>query len=214
MRALRVSLLLFTFSAGSGSAITVPELQDQFISHDASIRSLQFDFKQEVKSGLSKEKQSASGTAYFKKPKNLRIEQTDPENQVIVTSGKSVFIYTPRFKQAFKDSWSRWAQKNLFFPGLLGVSETFEKLKKDFKWEIGGVETLNGEKTWSVRLRGKSDEIKFWLGQTDFVPRKTEIISGTLTLTTTLASLQLNPELDAELFKFVPPLGTAIVKVP
>ena len=194
--------------------MTVAELQEKIAAKDSEIKSVQFNFTQEMKSGLSKEVQKAAGTAYFKKPKNLRIDQASPEKQTVVTAGKSVFIYTPRFNQALKDSWSAWAAKNSFFPGLFGVSDTFKKLKKDYAWEVVGSENLNGEKTLSVSLKGRDGILKFWLGESDFVPRKTEITSGTLQVTTTLVSLELNPSLNDKLFQFSPPPGTNIIKVP
>ena len=198
--------------------MTVAEIQDKIKSQGAQIQGLQFDYRQEMTSSLSPEVQKASGTAYIKKPKSLRIEQRDPEPQVIVGSGKNIFIYTPRFKQVLKDSWKRWVKKNPLLPGLFGESETFERLKKDFRWEVSGREDMNGEKTIHLRLRENPEpdgqELILWLGETDFIPRKTKMLSGTLEVTTTLVSLQVNPPLEDKLFRFVPPPGTVTVQMP
>lgn len=200
------------------SAVTVSELQEEMARSDSTIKSMSFGYIQEVRSSLTSEVQTSSGIAYFSKPRNLRIEQKEPERQLIVSSGKTVFIYTPRFHQVIKDSWNNWFSKNSFFPGLVGFSETLKKLKKDYNWTIVGVDDLNGEETFSVRLENAGDDtgqrLNLWVGKADFIPRKTEVITGTLKLTTTLVSLKKNPELDAELFHFVQPEDSEMIEIP
>ena len=198
--------------------MTVSELQEKIKSEETQIKSLQFDYEQEMTSELSREIQKASGTAYIQKPKSLRIEQKDPEKQVIVGSGKIVFIYTPRFNQVLKDSWSRWVKNNPLLPGLFGGPETFERLKSHFQWEVAGLEDLNGEKTIHLRLKENTasggEELILWLGESDYIPRKTKMVDGTMEITTTLISLKINPSIEAKIFQFVPPPGTTLVQMP
>ena len=194
------------------------ELQAKMSESDSSTESIQFDYIQEMSSSLSAEVRKSSGTAYFKKPKNLRIDQKGPERQLIVSSGRNVFIYTPRFNQVLKDSWDGWFAKSIFFPGLIGFEKTLEKLKKDYEWKIVGVSDLNGEKTWSVRLTqtppGGGADLSLWLGEADFIPRKTEVTAGTLKVTTTLVSLERNLSLDPVLFNFRRPPDSDVIKIP
>ena len=203
---------------GVALSMTVPELQRKIKDQDGRMISAKFEYFQEMRSAAASEVVKAKGLAYFMKPRNFRIEQSEPDRQIIVASGKSVFVYTPKFKQALKDSWKRWAKKNSFFPGLFGSSETFEHLEKNFLWEIGQVEALGGEKVLKVALKESgslTDEgLSLWLGAEDFVPRKAEFKSGGLSLVTTLFSLELNPKLDPGLFRFTPPKGTTVVQVP
>lgn len=201
------------------SAMTVDELQKKMMESEKSLKSLSFDFVQETHSAVTMEKRESSGTAYVKKPKQLRIEQNEPEKQLLVSDGKTVYVYTPRFNQVVKDSWKKWFSKNLFFPGMTGFSEMLQKLKEDYQWEIGSADILNGEKTIAVLLRNNrvkngDERLKLWLGENDFIPRKTEFVSGTLTLTTTLISLRLNEELKQQLFKFNRPAQSEIIQMP
>ncbi len=214
---LLAALFLF-FTQSLAQAITVSELQKKMAESDAGLQSVRFDYVQEMKSGLTDEVQTSSGTAYFKKPKNLRIEQKEPMPQLVVSSGKSVFIYTPRFKQVLKDSWNHYFAKGSFFPGLIGFQQTLEKLKSDYRWSLGASSEMNGEKMFRLNLENKSpqdkDQLNLWIAESDFIPRKAEVIAGTLKVTTTLVSLQKNPVLDAELFKFEKPQESQIIQVP
>lgn len=211
-------LIIGYLSLATVRAMSVTELQEKMAGTDASLESVRFSYVQEMHSDLSSEVRKSSGMAYFKRPKQLRVEQTEPETQLIVSAGKAVFIYTPRFNQVLKDSWDRWFSKNVFFPGLLGFSETFKKLKKEYRWQILGETDMDGNKTVVVQLnsnmQGENQQLKLWISQDDFIPRKTELVLGTLTLTTTLSSLQLNPELNSDLFRFRQPPHSEIIAVP
>src|SRR5438270_13774674 len=137
-------------------------------SSESSVKTLEFLYIQEMRSSLASEVRTSSGTVYLRKPKQLRIEQSGPERQLIVSSGKAVYVYTQRFKQVLQDSWDRWFSKNTFFPGLSGFSGTLQKLTQEYQWEIRGVGELNGEKTVEVSLRrsgegGPKDRLDIWV---------------------------------------------------
>ena len=216
---LACGVLFYSFSQNLISALTVGELQKKMMGSEASLRSLKFDFVQKAQSSLTSENRESSGTAYIRKPKQLRIEQNEPEKQLMVSNGKTVYIYTPRFNQVVKDSWNRWFSQNLFFPGLAGFSEMLEKLKSEYQWEISSMTVLNGENTIMVQLiptekKNSEERLKLWLGENDFIPRKTEFVSGTMTLTTTMISMKLNEDLKQELFKFNRPAQSEMIQMP
>ena len=186
---------------------------------ESSMESIRFDYVQEMRSELTSEIKQSSGTAYFKKPKQLRVEQQTPEPQLIVSEGKTIFIYTPRFGQVLKDSWTKWSSQNLLFPGLVTFSNTFQNLKKNYSWEILESVEINGEKNLVVKLipTTKTQEkswLKLWLREQDYLPRKTEWVSGTLSLVTTMGSLEKNAELKPDLFKFNRPPNTEVIQAP
>lgn len=210
--------LLFACFPVPLSAITVPELQDKMEEVSLKVTSLSFGYLQEMRSQLSSTVQRSAGTAVFLKPRNFRLEQTLPEPQTVVSSKETVFIYTPRFRQAVKNSWNKWLSENLLFPGLATFSEAMKRLKGEYEWSILEEQELNGEKTICVRLDSRftsqnPHHLILCLGRTDFIPRKTEWISGTLSLSTTLFSLQINPAISAELFRFRLPKGTSVVEL-
>lgn len=199
------------------SAITVPELQEKMEQASLKVEGLSFHYLQEMRSELNSTVRHSSGTAVLLKPRHFRLEQTQPEPQTVVSSGKTVFIYTPRFRQAVKNSWNKWLSENLLFPGLATFSDAMKKLKGDYEWSILEEREMNGEKTICVRLNSRSAQqhhhLILCLGAADFIPRKTEWVSGTLSLSTTILSLEINPALSYELFRFRPPKGTAVVEL-
>ena len=84
---------------------------------------------------------------------------------------------------------------------------------------LTGKPLLNGEETFAIELRPSPEEkdserIRLWISADDFIPRKTEWTSGTLTLTTTLVSVKKNLALKKELFEFQKPQDAEMVDFP
>ncbi|OGR82912.1 MAG: hypothetical protein A2901_03720 [Elusimicrobia bacterium RIFCSPLOWO2_01_FULL_54_10] len=212
------SFFVMLMCARAAAALTVAEVQDNIRQQDRQIECVSFEYSQETRSSLSPEVVRVSGEAYFKKPNSLRVEQIKPERQLIVGSGKSVHLYTPRFNQVLRDSWKAWSRKNSFLPGLFGSSGTLERLKKDFRWSMHASDSsMNGDTVGVLlesKTKGSDERIRLWLGAVDFIPRKAEYSSGGLSLITTLASLKINPDLDPGLFQFVLPKGAVLIQAP
>ncbi len=210
-----ILLVLMVFPLSAARAYTVSELQGKIQEADKNLKSIKFEYSQEMKSAESSKSSTVIGKAFFVKPNRLRVELESPEKQLIVTSGKFLYVYTPRFNQVLKDSWKHWARSNFFFPGLFGSSGSFEMLKNSYQWSLG---QSNDPSTIKLTLVGKSsgqaESVDLWLGKDDFIPRRAELKNGGVSLITVLASLQLNPELNPSLFKFSAPKGASIVDVP
>ena len=210
-----VAVFLLTLT-GRVWGLTVAELQRNIREQDRKLESIQFEYIQEMRSSQSRETAKSQGRAYFQKPQSVRIDQESPERQVIVTQGKTVFIYTPRFNQVLKDTWKNWSRKNSFLPGLFGSSGTLDRLEKDYAWTLENGEKLNGEDTVVVRLKpaAEGEDLKLWLGAADFVPRKAQVSMGGGSLVTTLRSLRMNAPLEPGIFDFSPPKNASVIKVP
>ncbi len=203
--------------AGGAWAISLAELQDGMRKSDESVGSVQFSFIQETRSTLTSEVQVSSGTAYIRRPKQFRIEQVYPERQIVVSDGKKLSIYTPRFKQVIEDSWKRWMSQNSFFPGLAGFSGAFEKLRVNYAWKIDGECGAKDGGGIRVRLSGRGAEsergLELCVDAGDFVPRRTELREGTLRVITTLTALKQNPELPVSLFRLERMDGVKIIRM-
>lgn len=209
----------FLFTTGSASAWTVQELQTKMREADSALKSVQFDFTQETRSELTPEVRKSSGTAWARKPRDLRLEQKSPEEQLIVASGKTVTVYTPRFKQALTQKADSWFGQNLLFPGLAGFSGTLDRLANDFIWTLSEEMNADGGRTIKARLEGKAakregETLILWIAETDFIPRKTEYRAQTLSLTTQVSALKINPDPPADLFKFRLPPKATLIRMP
>ena len=215
-------LLGCVFFVQAAGAITVEQLQQKMQEHDAAIHSLEFTFVQRVRSSLDSQTKESAGSAFIVKPKQVRIDQLRPEKQLVIGSGKTVYIYTPRFNQVLKSSWDKWVSNNFAFPGLSGFSQTLQKMKENYVWEIvsepsseTGSETSGETRLIEVLLKnGTKETLHLWVDPTDFVPRKTEFIYGTLTLTTRLENVKINEPVDANLFQFKKPKNVTVLAIP
>ncbi len=198
--------------------LTVGEIQEKMLTSDQQLSSLKIEYAQKMTSSLTAETKESSGKAFLRKPRELRIEQSNPESQLIVSSGKNVFIYTPRFRQVVKDSWQRWSDNQFLLPGVSGFGQTLDRLKKDYNWEVLGSAEIKGVKTILVRMTrpGNKDgeKLKVWISESDFIPRRTELVMGTLKMTTEVTSIELNPVLDSGLFRFQQPKDANVIQAP
>ncbi len=186
----------------------MPEVQQKIKESHENLKSLEFEYVQSVQ---------AAGKVYFAKPNDIRIELYEPEKQTIIVSDKEVNIYTPRFKQVLRDSRKHWFESNQLFTGILGSSKDLARLEKEYNWELGSVEDVEGTPSLKIMLTKKSSEteaFQMWVGTSDFIPRKTVMGTSGLGVTTVLKSIKLNLGIDPALFKFALPEGAEIVDMP
>jgi len=117
-----------------------------------------------------------------------------------------------------KDSWERWMDQNGFFPGLVGFADGFEKLKREYVWSEPVREREDGGESVVVSLRRPAPEadteLKIWMSDVDYLPRKAVLLSGTLQVTTVLTELQKNPEFKRGLFSFQRPPDAEMIEMP
>ncbi len=170
-------------------------------TNDATIR-----FTQTVVYPVSKISKTITGTLFLKKGNKYRI---DTDDKVIVTDGKTSWVYLPGSQQVLIDNFRD--DKNTITPDrfLLNVpSDYFAVLLSTKKSDSGDVYTL--------RLTPKSDN--------SFIRSIRIVIKGDWTVssaevadmndtryTYTVDSLATNTGLPDSEFKFVPPKGAQVV---
>jgi len=105
-----------------------------------------------------------------------------------------------------------------FFPGLVGFADGFEKLKREYVWSEPVREREDGGESVVVSLRRPAPEadteLKIWMSDVDYLPRKAVLLSGTLQVTTVLTELQKNPEFKRGLFSFQRPPDAEMIEMP
>jgi outer membrane lipoprotein carrier protein len=77
----------------------LPELLAQVEAHYAKSGSLSADFAQKDLSATFGEKKSSQGTLAWKAPDSLRWETQSPEASLLVSNGKTVWVFTPPFDE-------------------------------------------------------------------------------------------------------------------
>lgn len=200
-------LLLFAaattaFASESTASQIVKNVQENYDrTSDATIQ-----FTQTVVYPLSKLSKTISGTLYIAKGNKYRIETGD---KVIVTDGKTSWVYMPGSKQVVIDNFRN--DKNTITPEkfLLDVpSDYFAVLLSTQKGRDGN--------SYTLRLTPKSDN--------SFIRSITIVINPDWTVksavvsdmndtkyTYTVNDLKVNTGLPGTEFEFVPPKGTQVV---
>jgi outer membrane lipoprotein carrier protein len=200
------ALLTFAVSPSFAGTPTASEIVKNVQESYNQTKDATIQFTQTVSYPLSKISKTTTGTLYLKKNNMYRITTDD---KVIVTDGKTSWVYLPGSQQVLIDNFRN--DKNTITPDkfLLSIpSDYFAVLLSAKKADKGDVYTL--------RLTPKSDN--------SFIRSIRIVINGDWTVssaevsdmndtryTYTVDSLQTNTGLPDSEFEFVPPKGAQVV---
>ena len=180
---------------------------------EKEVQSASFSYTQDISYSLTGEKQSSSGTVLFQKPSRLRIVQKKPAEQVIVSNGKKVWVYTPAYHQVLVDSWKKWLKNSMVPSSLLNFGNTWSDLKNKYTFTRAGNE--DGMAVLVMIPKNKDAwKLKFWIDGDSFIPVRTQLSGENVTITTKTVNYRKNPSIDSSTFTFTPPAGTETIILP
>lgn len=215
MRALATALIaLFIAVPLSGEEkTTIDTLLSRMEGSEKTMQGLRFVYKQDIIYNLTKEKQTNSGEVSFRRPNSLNIKQHNPLEQVIVTNGKKVWIYTPAYNQVIVDSWKKWSESSMVPSSLVNMSGNWSDLKKKYTFAYLGAE--NDLDVVLMTPKSKEDwKLKLWIERSHSIPVKSSMLADSVTIHTEMKEYTVNPELDKSLFEFRPPQGADVLTLP
>lgn len=180
---------------------------------EKSITSVSFDYHQEISFSLTREKQLNSGSALFQKPSGVKITQSKPIQQTIISDGSKVWVYTPEYGQVIQDSWKKWTKNSLVPDSLVNMGQNWKDLKKRYVFAYAGKEQAG---TVLVLAPREKDvwKIKLWIDPETFVVNRMTLNGENVTITTFAYNYKLNPPVEKDAFKFKPPKGVEVMKMP
>ena len=198
--------------AASSAPLTVGLVLERFERFDRAMGSLSADFLQFVRwddSGLA---QSVEGRLEYRRPDRLRVEQSLPEAQTVVSDGASLWIFRPSTNQVIKTRLESWKKKEPLARGLLEFGGYADLLKKyEVRLSTVSAPGKDGhrELTLSLKPKDRPDEfeLKLYLSTRDYFPVQTELRVGGVTVRSRYARLRFNPDLSDARFRFQPPRG-------
>ncbi len=125
-----LNILLFTFCsvASSGEmslAQTILKVQNR-LNQTFSIRT---EFEQNNYIKFLNTKTYSRGSLFIKKPGKIKILYSKPQKQTFISNRKSIWIYTPKFKQVLQRSISKTKQNLnpiIFLSEKINLAEEFE----------------------------------------------------------------------------------------
>jgi chaperone LolA len=206
-----VGLAMLAASGLAAGAASRDEAVARLQARYDATRTMRASFRQRVSSPTLAQPLESHGTVLFERPNRMRWDYAEPDEQLIVGDGETLWIYQPELKQAIRaplrDAFQ--AQTPLTFLAGLG------RLERDF------VVTLESEdaERWTLRLTPKGEDE---LGTLLLVVRKSDAglaearITDPLGTTTSLAFSDeaRNVKIAADRFRFSPPAGVDVVSPP
>lgn len=197
---LGLSLLLFS----AGAFADGKERVNRFL---AEVKSMEAEFTQTVLDERSRPIDNSAGRFYLQRPDRFRWSYTEPYAQEIIADGRVVLIYDSELEQVTVKRMEGALDNT---PAMLLSSD--RPAEENFLVEDGGV----AEGLEWVILKPRSKESSFTSLRLGFAGddlARMELVD-TLGQSTHLgfSKQQTNVELDPELFRFIPPEGTDVIR--
>lgn len=200
----------------------IPGVLEGFKGWYAQVHSLRADFRQTTFNPLWGEKQEARGEFWFKKPGLMRWQYTMPQKDTITISEDGLCWYIPEDEQVIKKG------KEEAFTTVSPMSLLGENMELEKDFEITGMEEMReeGEQEkgkacrvlgYVIHMKPRNEQmpvtrigIEVQAKGFSLVAISVEETSGN-TNRIAFENLTVNPEVPADLFRFVPPPGTKVI---
>ncbi len=170
------------------------------------------NFEQETFASGSSEGLKAKGKVYFSRPHQMRWEYSQPEPQLIVTSGKEVYVYEKEANQVMvvpRDQLLSTEISKAFFFGKGDLKRYFivehpVEGQPDAKWMLKLIPRNPVPQVCTIWIVVDSDTHlvkEMWLE--DQLGGRTHLV---------FSNVKVNKGLSNDLFRFVPPPGVEIYR--
>jgi len=175
----------------------------------SGLAAFEADFRQQIRDSRGKVGEQASGRVYLKKPGRFRWEYRQPNEQLIVSDGRNLWLYDKDLEQVTVKpiDESLATTPALLLAGKSSVSESFT---------ISDAGSRDGI-DWVLLTpkRADTDFTEFRLGFAGGELRMMEL-KDKLQQTTRIefSDVKRNTRLDGELFEFTPPAGVDVIGTP
>jgi len=218
MRFKRILFLVFIFLFFCGQVVLASDLSSKAASApDATLLSLNklidkvekhysvsgfiADFSQTSSIKAMEITDSASGRAFFKRPGKMRWEYETPDRQMIITDGKTLWVFRPEDNQVMigkAPSFFKDGKGFSFLSDMKVIKQKFDMvLEKESKEGFFVLKLLPKEKTYDIA------EIYLWISRNTFdVVRILTYNSYGDETRIVFNNIQLKQELDDSLFSF------------
>ena len=198
----------WAFAADVDLAVAVKRLQAAY----EKTNNVSADFVQETIPAGANEGIEARGKVFFARPSKMRWEYEEPEEQLIVTSGKDVFVFEKEAGQVMVIPRKRFLSSEISQAFFFGKA----KLDKYFRIESPRAKWLDGKAHLRLEPLKENMQIKtMWIGldpdsglvrhvwMEDRLGTRTHII---------FSNISINSRLSPRIFEFKCPKGVEIYR--
>ena len=183
-----------------------------------SISDFHAQFVQEAEVKALKTVQKAYGEVWFKKPGKMRWNYYKPTKDTIVSDGKTLWYYNQEEKQAMESSLDRLSGDSSSTTLLSGLG----KIKELYNVNLITDKALNQKNSYLLELTSKDQKDSDSNNRVIINVNKNTTLVDIIYLydpfgnqtKITLDNLEINKKISDKNFKFKPPKGTEIVKIP
>lgn len=210
-----VSTTRLSSSQAAGSTLTVEEVIDRLQTSYERVEDFKAQFVQESTNRSLGRTLTASGEVAMKKPGKVRWEYRSPEPRLIVSDGRTLWIYSPEDRQVFVQGAAE-VLSGISLNLLAGLGN----LRRDFRIRAIAHAGTEASKIYLLELTPKKPEaalerLILEVDQETFLVEKA-VFFDAYANTTTIAfqNLSINTGLPDSRFAFVPPPGVEVIEAP
>lgn len=161
--------------------------------------------------GATERHDVARGKLYFKPPYFLRLEQSQPQEELLITDAQKLWWYIPKKNEAYRYAAATFgAELRLLAEILQGLSDARDKFKitsSDTPDAAAYQLELTPDPPWK-----DIDHLELIIGKGDFVIEQIHIFNTMGGLTRfVFSNVKESGSLQDELFSFSPPPGTKLI---
>jgi outer membrane lipoprotein carrier protein len=170
------------------------------------------DFSQITSMKLSRRERHGQGSLLIKKPGLMRWDYQEPDHQVLINDGEIMSMYFAGAEQMIIMPAKEYLQSDVTYAFFAGTGNVL----RDFEISAVGEDYCCGTPP-DLRLTPKQshpqvDYLYVWLNE-NFLISRMQIADHYGSITDlTFTNIKLNLPVDLERFKFVPPVGTEIIR--
>lgn len=204
--------IIVLLSANVSYSLTLNEIVDRVQERYEKTKNFQADFTQTSILKSVKQKQVSKGKVFIKKPGMMRWEYKEPEEQLIISDGKVVWLYAPIDKQVMMNSISGDAgfqSPNLFLSGSGNLRDTFNIELED---EGTALQPQYLLKLTPKKLQPNMTRLVIGVNAIDFNIESSTIydIYGNQTMVSFL-NMEINKDMPDDKFHFEVPQGVRVI---
>lgn len=183
-----------------------------------SLETLEAHFRQSIEMRVFEppRRREGSGTWYQERPDRFRMDFADPEGDLIVSDGSSVWLYYPSTHpdQVIRSELAAERSRGTAAVDLQG--RIFREAAAHFEASYAGRDSLDGHPVHRLVLRPTGPEapyrrVELWLDVSSLLVRRLVLEDRSETVrTVTLDELRPGVALPDSLFRFRPPAGVEV----
>lgn len=178
---LSISALVCVLLSGASSAQenvrwTTESVLNRMDRSASDFRSLTADIEHIKYTDVVKDTSTETGQIFVRRDQKMRIDFTKPDPRVILRTGDSLFVYTPKINRV--EEYNLGKNRSLVDQYvLLGFGTKSQNMQKSYDIALTGEEEIDQHKTFLLTLTPKSEDVRkqitkiqMWIDSSSWLP--------------------------------------------